>query len=567
MQPFASPRANSTSRHVVRPRPDRLLDYREYPVLYVDDEPENLRIFELTFRREFSIVTATSGEEGLALLNQEPIALVLSDHRMPGMTGTEFLSRVAELDDKTIRVMVTAYGDVETLQAAINSGSIYRYVPKPWTPEDVRATLRRGIEAYALDREREQLLRELALLNRVSRSITQELELDPLLDLVLDTLIDDLGYDAASILFFDAKQETLRVGRAAPREAALEGELADLCITVHDAPEFLRQLREGEAVTLRSEEALDYEGSVRRWMTEVAAAETFLCPLFGRRHVVGALAVDNRRGGAHLNADDRTLIEGLSTQAVIAIENARLVDDLRRTREQVRRVDRLGTLGTLAAGLAHEINNPLVSINTFLSMAPGKREEPDPEFWEDYHDLACREVERIRRLVETMRRLGRTGQRSVLREPVDTDSVIQEVMTLLAREAAAGAVTLLADCAPDSPTVMANRDQIHQLILNLVLNAIAATPEGGNVTVRTTGDPAGGLFLEVSDTGPGIGGEHLDQIFDPFFTTKGPDKGTGLGLMICHRIATDHGGVIEVRSDAGKGATFSLRLPPKLPID
>ena len=88
----------------MRANPERLRDHREYPILYVDDEPENLRIFELTFRREFSIVTATSGEEGLEILRDRPIALVLSDHRMPGMTGTEFLAKVADLDPNTIRI-------------------------------------------------------------------------------------------------------------------------------------------------------------------------------------------------------------------------------------------------------------------------------------------------------------------------------------------------------------------------------------------------------------------------------------------------------------------------------
>src|SRR5262244_2567790 len=98
----------------MRPRPEQLRDYREYPILYVDDEPENLRIFELTFRRQFSILTARSAAEGLEILQREPVALVLSDHRMPEMTGSEFLARVAQLDAKTVRIMVTAYGDVET---------------------------------------------------------------------------------------------------------------------------------------------------------------------------------------------------------------------------------------------------------------------------------------------------------------------------------------------------------------------------------------------------------------------------------------------------------------------
>ncbi len=117
----------------MRPSPDQILDYHEYPLLYVDDEPENLRIFELTFRREFTILTASSADAGLEIINSRPVALVLSDHRMPGMTGVEFLSRVRELDSKAIRMLVTAYGDVATLTDAINSGAIYRFVAKHWS--------------------------------------------------------------------------------------------------------------------------------------------------------------------------------------------------------------------------------------------------------------------------------------------------------------------------------------------------------------------------------------------------------------------------------------------------
>jgi signal transduction histidine kinase len=104
------------------------------------------------------------------------------------------------------------------------------------------------------------------------------------------------------------------------------------------------------------------------------------------------------------------------------------------------------------------------------------------------------------------------------------------------------------------------REQVHQVILNLVLNAIGATPEGGEVVVRCAPAP-GGLALDVEDTGAGIAPEHIDQIFDPFFTTKGPDEGSGLGLMVCHRIVTDHGGSIEVRSREGEGTCFSVLWP------
>jgi len=546
----------------VRPSPDRIFDYREYPVLYVDDEQENLRIFELTFRREFSVLTASSGPEGLEMLNRQPIALVLSDHRMPDMTGVEFLSRARELDAKTLRILVTAYGDAATLQSAINSGHIYRFVPKPWTPEDMRITLRRGIEVYALEREREQLLRELTLLNQVSRSITQELELRPLVELLLDTVTDAFGYDAAGILFFDASQTNLSWAGFAPEDDAVTRPLREIRFSDARAPSFLGRLRAGEAQVLTIEDALSLEGPLKKWITEVAAEETLVVPIVGKQGAIGALTVDNRRGGARFGADDRTLLEGLANQAAIAIQNARLVEDLRRSREQVLRADRLGTLGTLAAGLAHEINNPLVSIHTFLSMAPDKRAEDDSEFWGDYHALAASEVERIRRLVDTMRRLGRDGGADAPRQTVDAGELVQEVAKLVQREFRRAQVSLELDCDPEAPKVFAVRDHLHQLILNLLLNAIHASPEGAVVQVRTASDPScSGLLLEVTDHGRGIPEENLGRIFDPFFTTKGPDQGSGLGLMICHRIAEDHGGSIEVRSRPGEGANFSVRLP------
>jgi signal transduction histidine kinase len=115
---------------------------------------------------------------------------------------------------------------------------------------------------------------------------------------------------------------------------------------------------------------------------------------------------------------------------------------------------------------------------------------------------------------------------------------------------------------PRTPKLVAVRDHLHQVLMNLLLNAIQASPPGGLVRLNMGPDPDGdGVVFEVTDSGPGIPEEHLSQIFDPFFTTKGPDKGSGLGLMICHRLVSDHGGTIEVRSREGAGATFCVRLP------
>ncbi len=539
-----------------------MLDYREFPVLYVDDEPENLRVFELAFRREFSIRTASGGEEALEILHQEPIALILSDQRMPGMSGVEFLARARALDEKTIRVLVTAYGDVDTLTHAINNGSIYRFVAKPWTPEEMRVTMRNAIERYALARERGALLNQLTLLGRISRSMNQQLALEPLLDLILNAVIDDLGFDAAGMLFFGSKEDVLTWSCVAPKYDGVSDSVSDLRISFRVAPQFVEALRAGEAQLLAMEDVLKLEGPVKRWVTEVAAEQILVTPLVGKNEVIGALVVDNRRGGNRFSADDRTLLGGLANHAVVAIENARMVEDLRRSREQIVRADRLGTLGTLAAGLAHEINNPLVSIHTFLSMAPEKRDEKDTEFWGEYHQLACSEVDRIRRLVDTMRRLGRGSEQSAPRVMVDPGEIVQEVSKLLVREADKAEVSLHVDRDPDVPKIVGIRDHLQQVFMNLLLNAIHASPRGGSVSSRIFRDRSGeAACIEIADTGPGISDENLERIFDPFFTTKGPDQGTGLGLMICHRLVADHGGEIEVTSRPEQGATFFVRLP------
>jgi len=545
-----------------------LLDYKEFPVLYVDDETENLRIFELTFRRRFRVLTAASGDEGLRVLNENPVAVVLSDHRMPNMTGTEFLSRSREIDDRAIRILVTAYGDARTLGEAINDGAIYRYLSKPWDPDEMEVTLRRAIEVYALDRERDALLSELTQLNQLSRGLYSELDLEALISLLLESSHQELGFDGVALLLVSPAGDDLIWAGIAPDNPHVNSSLRSIRISRSTAPQFFARLEKGECQLLHIDHLMDVEGPVRQWMTEVSAEEIVVVPLAGKDGIIGALAVDNRSGGKKFGADERTLLDGVATQATIAIDNARLVDDLRRSREQVLRADRLGTLGTLAAGLAHEINNPLVSIHTFLSLAPQKRATADPEFWGDYHQLACREVERIRGLVATMSNLARgdSGQQEV--EPVEVGHLAREVSTLMGREALAASVDLSVAADPLTPKILAVRDHLHQVFMNLILNAVHATPPGGQVRVICGPDPArpeDGVEIRVEDTGRGIPEENLERIFDPFFTTKDPDQGTGLGLMITHQIVADHGGTIDVRSRVGDGSAFTLRLPVRPP--
>jgi two-component system NtrC family sensor kinase len=549
----------------LQPKPTRLMDHREFPVLYVDDEPDNLRIFELSFRRQFKIHTATTPSEGLRILHENPIAVVLSDYRMPEMNGVEFLTKVREIDEKCIRILVTAYGDVQILGEAINDGRIYRYLAKPWEPEDMSLTISRAIETYAIDRERMALLNELMLLNRLSHSLHRELDLDRLLALVLDTAHRQLGFDGVAIALLDRGNEQLTWAGLTPDDEVAE-RIREITLSRNSCRSFFEKLREGQIQSLKVEDLPDLEAPLRSWVSEVSADELLIIPLVGENDIIGLLAVDQRSGSKRFGADDRTLLDGLATQVVIAIENARLVEALRSTREQVKRADRLGTLGTLAAGLAHEINNPLVSIHTFLSLAPSKREEADSKFWVEYHGLAAAELERIRGLVATMSRLASGGRGELQPELVDLALVAREVATLLQREAQDDGITLRVEVQEDALPVFAVRDHLHQVVLNLVCNALHATSAGGEVSIEIGADrdhPRDVVCLAVVDTGVGIPESDVDQIFDPFFTTKEPDEGTGLGLMITHQIVADHGGAIEVRSEPGQGTLIRIKLPVK----
>ncbi|MCK5120302.1 MAG: response regulator, partial [Candidatus Latescibacteria bacterium] len=130
-------------------------------ILVVDDEPHNLESLRRTFRREYNVFAAAGGEEGLSIVQQQKIALIITDQRMPGMTGIELLERAMAVHPRAIRIILTAFTDVDALIGAINAGGVYRYITKPWDPEELKITVKRAIELYDLTMENQRLLEEL----------------------------------------------------------------------------------------------------------------------------------------------------------------------------------------------------------------------------------------------------------------------------------------------------------------------------------------------------------------------------------------------------------------------
>jgi len=249
---------------------------------------------------------------------------------------------------------------------------------------------------------------------------------------------------------------------------------------------------------------------------------------------------------------------------------------VRELEERLRRADRLAALGTMAAGIAHDVRNPLTSILIFSQLMSLHHDDPDVRA--KFDRVVPRELERVQAVIEDMMELARSGTLNL--EPTSLNEVLAQVLELYEGQATAHGIKVSREFASGLPLCMADRKRLHRCFSNLIANGIQAMAGGGDLGVRTdlvlvTGFPHvkadlsnGGvqnhsaIRVVISDTGQGIPPDRLSRIFDPFYTTK--DKGLGLGMAITHRIIEDHKGSIDVRSQVGLGTTFTIHLPVSL---
>jgi signal transduction histidine kinase len=221
------------------------------------------------------------------------------------------------------------------------------------------------------------------------------------------------------------------------------------------------------------------------------------------------------------------------------------------------RAEKLAAMGKLAAGLLHEIRNPLTSVRGFIQLLAEKRgTSGDRE--REYLDVVLSEIDRVNEIIRNFLYLARSGEFRPV--PVKLDRVVKDILLVVENQAVLKGIEIVSECAADTPSVMADSEQIKQVLHNLILNAFQAMSGGGKLTVRLSTDTTPGwVRLEVTDTGLGIAPEHFSRLGEAFFTTK--EEGTGLGLAISYRIIEDHQGRIEVLSEEGKGTTFLIKLP------
>lgn len=222
--------------------------------------------------------------------------------------------------------------------------------------------------------------------------------------------------------------------------------------------------------------------------------------------------------------------------------------------------EKQASVGKLAAGVAHEINNPLTAVLTFTHMILRRTDLPG-EVRSDLETVAS-QTERVRRIVKSL--LDFSRQSALTPESLDVNSLIQESVKLLENQALIKGVSLSFRGAGDLPLFTLDHNQCQSVFINMIINALDATPSGGKISIQTRKaslENAKGVEIKITDTGTGIAPEHMDKLFDPFFTTKEVGKGTGLGLAVSAGIIQRHGGSISVHSKLGEGTVFTIWLP------
>jgi two-component system NtrC family sensor kinase len=289
------------------------------------------------------------------------------------------------------------------------------------------------------------------------------------------------------------------------------------------------------------------------------SGENHPCPLdqtlaTGKPYITTHVHLDKHNQERHLTISTYPIIA--DNDVVGAIEISRDITHDINLQKTLMQQEKLASIGRLSAGVAHEINNPLTTILTSAMLIQEDLSPDDPTYEE--MKIIANETLRCRKIVTSLLDFARQSQPQ--KKMNDLNQVVTECILLTQKQAAFKNITVESQLAPKIPDLFFDKGQLEQAVINLILNAVEATGEGGSITIKTSLDHTRHKArLDIRDTGIGMDREHLDKIFEPFFTTK--ETGTGLGLSITHGIIEQHGGTIKVDSQPGRGTCFSIYLP------
>jgi signal transduction histidine kinase len=399
--------------------------------------------------------------------------------------------------------------------------------------------------------------------------LMETLEIDEILRLVLEGVIKNIGFDRARLYLINEKRNVLEckmavgvdVEKIKGIELPLDPEVSVVSRSVIEKkPYIIPDAMNDQRVNPILKEKFNLHSLV-------------VIPLFTKEKVLGVIAADHIEPGRRLTKETLDSVMTFAQQAGLAIQNASMYQelknfsqqmeeriqkttaDLRKTEAQLIRSEKLAALGQLAAGIAHEIRNPLTSINILIHSL--RERLPSENSQQEDLKVIEEEIHRINEIVDQFLRFAKPALPFF--EKTEALSIFEEILQLLKLQIEKQHIVVQKEYQA-LPMILMDREQMKQAMLNLLLNAIQAMPEGGQLTLSGRNSEDGQwIHLSIQDSGTGISAEDIDKLFDPFFSTK--EGGVGLGLSITHRIIDQHHGKIEVESDPGNGTLFTVWLP------
>lgn len=440
-----------------------------------------------------------------------------------------------------------------------------------------------AIENARLYSDLEKSKQKIAELHNLGMILQEPLNLKDRLDLILTGAETVLGFDRINILLPDSDKKMLRAIASRGTMEPLER------LQVPLGPEgggIAKAFMECKDIVWEGTGPVPDEWRLAHPYSEIAAfrSRAFVnVPLIVRGTVIGVLGADKKFSQKPIPAETIHLLKDFAAHAAITIDNARLYDEvsthaeemerkveertkaLKETQVQLIQSGKLAAIGTLAAGVAHELNQPLMVIGGYAQELLGDERIADEEIRGDLRRIEG-QTTRMVAIITHLRDFSRQSKGT--RQVTDLNHVVTQAFTFLAQQLTTRNIGVVQELDPALPAVWADPLQIEQVLLNLVTNARDAmeAASSGTITIHTGRTQDGRVALTVTDTGSGIPPDLQGRIFDPFFTTKEVGKGTGLGLSICHGIVEEHGGELRVQSPVadGRGARFTIMLPLSL---
>lgn len=477
-------------------------------ILVVDDEKIIRDGCEKVLRKEgWEVSTASSGIEGLALLQESPYDLLFLDLKMPGLSGMEVLQRVKELYPGMLVVVITGYATVESAVEAMKAGA-YDFISKPFLPDQLRIVTRRALEKKALEREAEQLRRER---EKGLREIAEE---KSKIKTIIHSMADGVlvtDHNGEIVLYNPAFLKLLKIekffSKAVTDFLQMEG--------WRELGERIKQVQKGGPISL-----------------EISQGKITLMA-----HLAPVLSDEG---------------EFLGTVTVLRdISMLKTLDQMK---------------SDFVALVAHELRSPLASIEQQLAVILAGILGEINQRQQEMLGRAKERTHALLNLISDLLDLSKIEAGFVVqhKEPVHIEEILTKVLEILQPQAEAKKISLDLTISPSLPQIVVDRRNMEEVFLNLVSNGIKYTAEGGKVWLR--GRVQGSyLLVEVGDNGMGIPAEDLPHIFDKFYRVKNVQTrritGTGLGLPIVKRIVEAHLGTVEVESQLGVGSIFRVFLP------